>query len=118
MRRLCLVWASLGLVYPAGAQVVIDFDSNSFVWNLSNGVTQAGFQLGPDGRFGLKQITNIKSETVWRAAGSSSPVRLQLDSNVYSADTPFRFAGQSMEDAAAGGRDTGSHLDWLGGGAR
>jgi alpha-galactosidase len=91
-----------GLAY-GGSQSNFDPDQNT--WTLSNGWIRASFQLTPEGFFLTRQISDLQSGDQWVASPNrpTSPVRLQVDSDLFDAQTRFLLVGQYAESVNPGG---------------
>src|SRR3954451_10927993 len=91
-----------GLAF-GGSQAEFNSDQNQ--WTLSNGWIRAIFQLTPDGHFLTRQIADAQSGDQWHASPNrnSSPVRLQVDQDLFDAQTQFILVAQYAEAINPGG---------------
>jgi hypothetical protein len=96
----------LGLLLPAvccfgTSQSFYDPDANQ--WTLNNGLIRAVFQLTPEGYFLTREISNLQSGDRWTASANrtTSPVRLQTDSDLFDAQTPFQLVSQTAQAISA-----------------
>src|SRR6516165_5912960 len=88
LRKLILGIAIAPSLYGA-AQV--SYDPDARIWNLSNGLISAQFQLTPQGHFLTRYISNVSSDESWTASADrpTSPIRLQTDTDLFDAATVF-----------------------------
>jgi len=83
----------------------VNFDPQQEQWTLTNGLIRAIFQLTPEGYFLTQEIDNLESGDRWAASTSrpTSPVRLQIDSDLFDAQTPFQLAAQYNQSLTPAG---------------
>src|SRR3954454_5169925 len=76
-----------------------DFDPDQNLWTMSNGSIRAVFQLTPEGYFVARQLSDIGSGDQWNALANlaTSPIRLQIDDDVFDAQTQFTLVAQRVE---------------------
>src|SRR5258708_6215325 len=103
------MFVAIGLITGslyAGTQA--NYDSDQRIWNLSNGLISASFQLTPDGFFLTRQIADMRNGDVWSAspARPTSPVRLQTDTDIFDAATSFDIYSQTAEPLRNGMRQS------------
>ena len=81
------------------AKAAFQFDPEQNRWRLDNGRIEAVFQLTPAGAFQLQHLTDLSSKDTWTApeGSPSSPVRFQVGSHWYDAQTPFRLLSQGVQ---------------------
>jgi len=101
--------AAIGLITGslyAGTQA--NYDSDQRIWNLSNGLISASFQLTPDGYFLTRQIADMRNGDAWSAspARPTSPIRLQTDADIFDAATRFDIYSQTAEPLRNGMRQS------------
>ena len=92
------VWFALILSVSALASQA-NFDPAQQQWTLTNANIRAIFQLTPEGYFLTQEISDPQSGDRWTASANrpTSPVRLQVDNDIYDASTPFQLIGQSAQ---------------------
>jgi hypothetical protein len=93
-KAVILLWMAIAAPLGFGAQSVFDPSQNT--WTLSNGWISAAFQLTPDGYFLTRQISDLQSGDQWTASPNrpTSPVRLQVGTDVFNAQRPFLLLDQ------------------------
>lgn len=96
-RRILVAIALITGSLYAGTQA--NYDPDQRIWNLSNGLISASFQLTPDGLFLTRQIVDTQTGDVWAAAPDrpTSPVRLQTETDTFDAASTFDIYSQSAE---------------------
>jgi hypothetical protein len=98
-----LLWMAVAAPLGFGAQSIFDPSQNT--WTLSNGLIRAVFQLTPDGYFLTQQICDLQSGDQWMASPSrpTSPVRLQVGTDVFNAQRPFLLLDQYIQNVNPSG---------------
>src|SRR5262249_3007039 len=86
-----------------GAQSI--YDSNLNIWTLSNGSTQAVFQLTPEGRFLMHSISDLSRGDQWAPAPGqpTSPIRVQAGDNLYDARGTYFLLDQYYQNVTPSG---------------
>jgi hypothetical protein len=79
------------------------YEPDTNQWTLNNGLIRAVFQLTPDGYFLTREISDLQSGDRWTASANrtTSPIRLQTDTDLFDAQTPFQFVSQSSQNISA-----------------
>ncbi len=101
--------AGLGLL-PAVllAATQVGYDPDQRIWNLSNGLISAVFQLTPDGHFLTRQVGAAGSGDVWMPpdGGSSSPIQIETTAGVFDETSAFDLLGQASATVPGGMRQS------------
>lgn len=103
MRLLVLILAVLSVTVAAQGAVSFQFDEETGVWRLDNGVLAARFRLHPETK--LLRFEELRRSTggVWTAAEAVSPVDLEFGEDALNAQTAWRLVRQSTEAMDRGG---------------
>src|SRR5262249_5810576 len=111
-----LIVAAIGVMTVSYGGVQAGYDAGERIWNLSNGLISAQFQLTADGHFLTRQISNTSAGEAWTAAASrpTSPIRLQTDSDLFDAATVFDLYAQHTDAIRNGVRESIVLRDVLG----
>jgi len=101
-RVLVGVWLSAGIAF-GGAQSNFDPDHN--IWDLSNGLIRARFQLTSSGNFLTSDLSDLQTGESWTPSANrtTSLVRLQTGGETFDAETQFLLVGQYAESLSSGG---------------
>jgi alpha-galactosidase len=93
-----------------------NYDSQQRIWNFSNGVIAASFQLTPEGHFLTRQFSDARSGETWTVSADrpTSPVRLQTETATFDASTTYDLVSQSAEPIRNGMRQSIVLADLLG----
>ena len=93
-----------------------DYDPEQKIWNLSNGLISASFQLTADGSFLTRQFVDLRSGESWKVLSDrpTSPIRLQTETDTFDASTKFDLMRQKAELLRNGIRQTIVLADLLG----
>src|SRR5437763_176653 len=96
-RRILVTFVFIAGTLCAATQA--NYDPDQRIWNLSNGLISASFQLTPEGLFLTKQILDTRTGDAWTAAPDrpTSPVRLQTETDIFDAASSFDIYSQSAE---------------------
>jgi hypothetical protein len=80
-------------------------DAEQNQWTLNNGLIRAIFGLTPDGYFLTQEISDLQSSDHWFASANrpTSPIRIQANSDLFDAETPFQLVGQYAQSLTPAG---------------
>jgi hypothetical protein len=99
--KILFLWCIAASAFAAQS----NFDPGQNQWTLTNGWIRAAFQLTPDGYFLTQQFADLQSGDVWSASADrpTSPIRLQTDSDLFDASTPFQLIAQYAQTITPAG---------------